>query len=204
MTFTLWLSLLVVCLLGAMSPGPSLAIMVKHALSSGRPHALAAAWSHALGIGIYAAATVAGLTWLLQQAQWLFTAISVAGAVYLAYLGWQALRAKGGVMASLTGGAHVPLHQAAKEGILISLLNPKIALFFAALFSQFLTADPSWQAKLLLVITPLLVDGLWYTLIALLMSHPKIVPALQQRGQLIDRISGGILLLLAARVVTQI
>ena len=64
MTLAMWLSLLVVCLLGAMSPGPSLAIMVKHALSSSRTHALVAAWSHALGIGIYAAATVVGLTWL--------------------------------------------------------------------------------------------------------------------------------------------
>lgn len=44
MTLTVWLSLFTVCLLGAMSPGPSLAIVAKHSLAGGRIHGLATAW----------------------------------------------------------------------------------------------------------------------------------------------------------------
>ena len=53
MTLTLWLSLLTVCLLGAMSPGPSLAVVAKHSLAGGRINGLVTA-QEPLGIGIYA------------------------------------------------------------------------------------------------------------------------------------------------------
>ncbi len=61
MTLTVWLSLFTVCLLGAMSPGPSLAIVAKHSLAGGRVNGLATAWAHAFGIGIYAFITLIGL-----------------------------------------------------------------------------------------------------------------------------------------------
>ncbi|ASP39842.1 lysine transporter LysE [Bacterioplanes sanyensis] len=186
-----------------MSPGPSLAMIFKHSLAGGRLNGIVAAWSHAMGIGVYAVLTVLGLSYALQQAEWLFKGISLLGAGYLAYLGWKAIRSDGGVAASLQRGEAVSLWQSAKEGALISLLNPKIALFFIALFSQFISTEPTNSAWLLLVLTPLIVDGLWYTLIALLLSYPAITQILQQRAVIIDRLSGGILLLLAARVVTQ-
>jgi len=75
MTFTVWLSLFTICILGAMSPGPSFAF----------------------GIGIYAFVTLIGLAVVLQQSPLLFKTISYAGAGYLAYLGYNALRSKGGV-----------------------------------------------------------------------------------------------------------
>ena len=96
MTLTVWLSLFTVCLLGAMSPGPSLAIITKHSLTGGRVNGLATAWAHAFGIGIYAFITLIGLAVVLQQSPLLFKTISLAGAAYLAYLGFNALRSKGG------------------------------------------------------------------------------------------------------------
>ena len=53
MTLTVWLSLFTVCLLGAMSPGPSLAIVAKHSLAGGRVNGLATAWAHAFGTVSY-------------------------------------------------------------------------------------------------------------------------------------------------------
>ncbi|MDW1913468.1 LysE family translocator, partial [Vibrio sp. 707] len=137
MTLTVWLSLFTVCLLGAMSPGPSLAIVAKHALAGGRMNGLATAWAHAFGIGIYAFITLIGLAVVLQQSPMLFKTISLAGAAYLAYLGFNALRSKGGVAAKLESGEETTVLQSAREGFLISILSPKIALFFIALFSQF-------------------------------------------------------------------
>ncbi len=124
MTFTLWLSLLTISALGAMSPGPSLAMVAKHSLAGGRSNGISTAWAHAAGIAIYAFITLIGLAVLLQQSPLLFTSISYAGAAYLAYLGVNALASKGGVAEKLQSGRAVSLRQSAKEGFLISLLKP--------------------------------------------------------------------------------
>lgn len=201
MTFTIWLSLFTICILGAMSPGPSLAMVAKHSLAGGRLNGLATAWAHAFGIGIYAFITLIGLAVVLQQSPLLFKTISYAGAAYLAYLGYNALRSKGGVAARLESGEQTSVWQSAKEGFLISLLSPKIALFFIALFSQFVAVGDSFTAKSLIVMTPLVVDGLWYTLITFLLSSPKLIDKIRSKAMLIDRLSGAVLILLALRVV---
>lgn len=202
MSFTIWLSLLAICLLGAMSPGPSLAIVAKHSLAGGRQHGLATAWAHAFGIGVYALVTVLGLSVLLHQFPMVFKGISLLGALYLAWLGYNALRSKGGIVERLESGKQVSVMTAAKEGLLISLLSPKIALFFTALFSQFVAVGSEVSDKAIIVITPLIVDGLWYTLITFMLSSPRLLNKLKSKAKLIDQLSGIVLILLAVRVVT--
>lgn len=200
MTFSVWLSLFTVCLLGAMSPGPSLAMVLKHSLAGGKLNGLATAWAHAFGIGIYACLTLLGLSIILHKAHWLFLTISYAGAAYLAYLGWKAIRSHGGVAAKLDAQDPVALHVSAREGLLISLLNPKIALFFTALFSQFVAIGHEIVSQSIIVMTPLVVDGLWYTLITLLVSNPVVFSKMKQKAKLIDQLSGVVLIGLACRV----
>ncbi|WIG77997.1 LysE family translocator [Photobacterium damselae] len=201
MTITIWFSLFFVCLLGAMSPGPSLAVVVKHTLAGGRQHGIVTSWAHACGVGCYAVVTLLGLAVVLKQSPQVFTLITYLGAGYLAYLGINALRSKGGIAAKLQAGKHSSLGEAARDGAMISLLNPKLALFFIALFSQFVSVGNDWSAKATIVLTPLIVDGLWYTLIALVLSHANILDKLKSRAKIIDQLSGVVLILLALRVV---
>lgn len=204
MTFTIWLSLLAICLLGAMSPGPSLAMIAKHSLAGGRMNGLIAAWAHAIGIGVYAFVTIIGLAVVLEQSPLLFKGISYAGAGYLAYLGYNALRSKGGVAAKLESGERMSYWQSAREAFLLSLLSPKIALFFIALFSQFVALGNELTNQVIIVATPLVVDGLWYTFITLILSSPLVVERIRSKAQLIDRLSGIVLILLAVRVVVTV
>ncbi|USD67589.1 LysE family translocator [Vibrio sp. SCSIO 43136] len=201
MTLTVWLSLFTICLLGAMSPGPSLAVVAKHSLAGSRWHGIAVAWSHAMGIGIYAFITIIGLSVVLEQSPLIFKGISVIGAAYLMYLGVNALRSKDGVAAKLASGEKTPLFESMRQGFLISLLSPKIMLFFTALFSQFVAISNDMTNQIVMVSTPLLVDGLWYTLIALLLTNAKVIDKIRSKAVLIDRISGVVLILLALRVV---
>lgn len=201
MTITVWLSLFTICLLGAMSPGPSLAIVVKHSLAGGRVNGIATAWAHATGIAFYAFITLVGLATLLHQYPTLFTVISYIGAAYLGYLGFLALRSDGGVAAKLEAGERVSVLQSAKEGFLISLTSPKIMLFFTALFSQFVSVGSELSSRAIVVATPYLVDGLWYTFIAFMLSSPLLLDKLRSKALIIDRLSGLILILLACRVV---
>lgn len=203
MSLMLWSSLFLVCLMGAMSPGPSLAVVLRETVRNSRWHGVVAGLSHALGVGLWALLTVHGLALLVAEHHGLYLTLSWGGAAYLAWMGVQAWRHAGEArtLEIEAGKAHT-LFSAARAGALISLLNPKLALFFIALFSQFVSADQNALVQWLMVLTAALVDGAWYTLVALLLSHPGLLKALRRRAALVERATGTILLGLAVRVVT--
>ncbi|MEQ6916364.1 LysE family translocator [Halomonas aquatica] len=200
MPFSLWLSLAAVCAMGAMSPGPSLALVLRHTLGGGRLPGVSAALAHALGVGFYALLTVWGLGALVVRFPMLFQAITWAGAAYLAWLGVKALRAGRAGALHATGMA-TSRRQAAREGMLVALGNPKLILFFIALLSQFVTPEMSLAAKLVVVLTAMVIDGGWYVLVAVGLSHSRVLPWLQAGPHWLNRITGVLLLALALRVV---
>lgn len=201
MTLNAWLSLFMISLLGAVSPGPSLAVIIKNTLGGNSLSGICTAWAHALGIGVYALLSLLGLDLVLQNWPLLFLIISTAGAIYLLFLGFNALHSKGGVAASLIKGNKISYHQCVRDGAMISLLNPKIGLFFIALFSQFIHPEVGLSGKVITVLTPLLTDGLWYSMIALTLSQPKILLSLRKKAIWVDRLSGVILILLALKIL---
>ncbi|MBU2966615.1 LysE family translocator [Amphritea sp. 2_MG-2023] len=202
MTLTAWFSLLAICCLGAMSPGPSLAVVLKQTVSNSRSHGLAASWFHAAGVGLWAFATISGLAILVAESQLAFQVITWLGAAYLAWIGVKAIRAGKNSAFGVNKGQKVSVLTAGIEGATISLLNPKLAIFFIALFSQFVSPDASATDHLIMTATAALVDGLWYTLMVLLLSHGPVLKTLQKRSRLVNRLTGGVLIALAARVVT--
>ncbi|MDE1463297.1 LysE family translocator [Spartinivicinus poritis] len=201
MEFSLWLSLVLICLLGAMTPGPSLAVVIQHTVGSSRLHGFCTAWAHALGVALYALCSLLGLSIVLQQSPLLFKVIAYGGAAYLAWLGFKAISSKGGLVNQLKSQQAASYSKAAKDGAMISLLNPKLGLFFLALFSQYVSASSGLSSQVALVSTPLIIDGLWYSLVAFLLTIPKILSTIRQQAIWIDRVSGVILLILAVRVV---
>ncbi|WP_299233428.1 LysE family translocator [uncultured Halomonas sp.] len=200
MPFSLWLSLAAVCAMGAMSPGPSLAMVLRHTLGGGRAPGVVAGLSHALGVGFYALLTVWGLGALIVRQPMLFQIIGWGGAAYLAWLGIRALRAgRNGPLEA--GVVATTRRQAARDGVLVALGNPKLILFFIALLSQFISPGMSLMAQGVIVFTAMLIDGGWYVLVALGLSHSRVLPWLQARAHWINRATGVMLLALAARVV---
>ncbi|MFP8968485.1 LysE family translocator [Pokkaliibacter sp. CJK22405] len=200
MNLTEWGALALVCLLGALSPGPSLAMVARHALAGGKRQGIAIAWAHACGVACYAALSVIGLALLLKQSPVAMEIIAIAGGGYLAWLGIKALQSKGGVVSTLQAGQKMALRDAIRDGLLIALLNPKLALFFIALFSQFVSAENSASTQVALIATPLVIDGGWYTLVTLLLAYPPVLQALRRQAKWIDRMSGVLLIALAGKV----
>jgi len=105
------------------------------------------------------------------------------------------------VQQKLAAGEATSLWVAARDGLAISLFNPKILLFFLALFSQFVLAAQTTTGQALIVFSPLIIDGLWYTVIAFVLSHSAVLPKLREKAKLIDRLSGIVLILLSIRVI---
>ncbi|MGO1626354.1 MAG: LysE family translocator [Halomonadaceae bacterium] len=199
MPFSLWLSLAAICTVGAMSPGPSLALVLRHTLGGGRLPGVTAGLFHALGVGFDALLTVLGLGALMARLPLLFEVVSIGGAMYLAWLGVKALRA-GRAAALAPEAAMTTRRQAAREGVLVALANPKLILFFVALLSQFVNPEMSVAARAIIVVTAMVIDASWYVLVAVALSQSRVLEWLRVRSQWINRITGVMLIGLALRV----
>lgn len=201
MEFTTWLALAAICLMGAISPGPSLALIIRNTVQGGRLQGVATGLGHGVGVGIYALITALGLALLITRTPWLFQVIQYGGALFLAWLGIKALLAK--TNSALTADeSHVPSsRRGALEGLAVSFLNPQLAIFFVALFSQFVHQDTGWSQGILMMLTAGGIDAIWYALVALLLSHGPVLAQLKLKARLIDQLSGLILLGLAIKVV---
>ena len=197
-----WLSLFSICLLGAMSPGPSLAVVVGTALHGGRGAGIACAVAHGAGVGLYGLLTVAGLAAIIAHTPRLFTAVQLCGAAYLLYLGLRSLR--GDSAPALTADADAARdRRPAVDGFLVAFLNPKLAVFMLALFSQFLRPGDGVLEKGVMVATVGITDASWYCLVVLLVTHRLFLERLKSAASTIDRVFGVILILLAVTVIVR-
>ena len=134
-------------------PGPSNLYVVGRGLQSGPRAAVAGACGCATAALTYVVATAAGLSALISSSEMLGAAIHYAGAVYLCALGVVALRRKDdGRAGGAVTAAPARIWPAYRQGVLVELGNPKVALFFLALFPQFIHrgAGPAWLQVLIL------------------------------------------------------
>jgi threonine/homoserine/homoserine lactone efflux protein len=133
-------------------PGPSNLFVLGRGLQSGARAAVAGAGGCATGAMTYVAATAAGLSALIASSQILFSGLHYAGAAYLCWLGVAAWRSADRVAAPVAAdGPSAPL-RAYGQGVLVELGNPKVALFFLALFPQFIAPDAGPAAVQVLVL----------------------------------------------------
>ena len=201
MNWSAWLPLALVCLLGAMSPGPSLAVVARHALRGGARDGIVCAMAHGVGILLWALLMANGLgVLLIEQPDW-FAAVQLAGAGFLLYLGIRVLLSQSSAVVSTEAVSDSSTRGAGLEGFVIALSNPKIELFFAALFSQFIQPNAGVLEKTLIASTAAGIDTLWYSLVSILLAQTAVLSRLQRRATLLNRLFGGILILLAVSVV---
>ncbi|AEY00001.1 amino acid transporter LysE [Oceanimonas sp. GK1] len=201
MEFSSWLALAAICIMGAVSPGPSLAVVIRNTVRGGQGHGVLTALGHGLGVGLYALITALGLALLITRNPLLFDIIRYGGAAFLAWLGIKALLARPQPAAAEEGSHGVRGRQGAFEGFMVAFLNPQLAIFFVALFSQFVRADTGWQQGGIMMLTAGGIDALWYVLVALLLSRGPVLSWLREKSFVIDRLSGLVLLALALKVV---
>jgi threonine/homoserine/homoserine lactone efflux protein len=124
----------------AVTPGPGVVYIVTRSIAQGRRHGLASVAGVALGNLGNAIGASLGLAALFAVSSLAFTVVKYAGALYLVYLGVQALRT------ARTNGEPryvrpAPLRRVFRDGFVVALLNPKTAIFFAAFLPQFMNSE---------------------------------------------------------------
>jgi threonine/homoserine/homoserine lactone efflux protein len=204
MDWLAWLSLAGICTLGAMSPGPSLLIVVRSA-ASGPRQGIACALVHGAAIGIYAGLTALGLAVLITRSPLLFSILQWAGAAMLVYLGWNALRAPARGSGAKMAPPHQSVARSAAQGFAVAFFNPKVAIFFTALFSQFVAAQQALTTKLGMAALAAGIDAAWYALVTLAVTAGRSKNWMGNfLGHRFQQLFGLLLLALAARLVLTI
>jgi threonine/homoserine/homoserine lactone efflux protein len=124
----------------ALTPGPNLLYLVSRTLCQGRRAGIVSLAGTSLGFVFHVVAAAFGLSAIFLTVPVLYDAVRYAGAGYLLWLAWDALRPGGqGVFAPRTLPKDPP-GRLFRMGLVTSVLNPKVAMFYLALFPQFIDA----------------------------------------------------------------
>ncbi|MDG9703937.1 LysE family translocator [Streptomyces sp. DH37] len=123
-----------------LTPGPNMLYLVSRSITQGRRAGLVSLGGVALGFLVYLTAANLGLSVVFLAVPGLYTAVKLAGAAYLAWLAWQALRPGGASVFAPRDVPHDSPRRLFAMGLTTNLLNPKIAVMYLSLIPQFV--DP--------------------------------------------------------------
>jgi len=200
--WTAWAMVAGINILAILSPGPDFAITLRNTLARGIRAGVLTAVGIACGLSVHVAYTLAGLSVVIAQSAVLFTIFKALGAAYLIWIGAQALRAqpRGETDPSADTAPVMRGRAAFLSGFLTNVLNPKVALYFLALFTQVIDPDTSLTEKSLYGATMMMETALVFSTIALLVGQPPMRRAYQRAAHWIDRVLGVVFIGLGLRL----
>ena len=189
-----------VCAIGAVSPGPSLALVIRNTISGGRMQGIMTGIGHGLGFGIYAFIAIMGLSSVLLANEHLFNLLKVLGALVLIWLAFKLIANK---HPDLSVKYEESGYRGFFEGFMIAFLNPKILVFLVAVFSQFLNTDINNSDRFVMAIIAGAIDTMWYVFVAAVLSGTTIVDKLRKNVVTIDRLIGMVLFMLSILLIVK-
>ena len=203
-----FLAFLAAAMLLTVSPGPDNMMVLSLGMARGRVLGIAFGLGCALGCLSHTLLAVLGVSALIAASPVAFTALRVAGGLYLAWMGWHAIRSRGGAAPDTGADTGAAAAGSARtlflRGVLANAINPKVALFFLSFLPQFVVAgrgDTALQTGLL---------GLTFTaqaavLFGLLGACSGTVGGWLARrpraGMWLDRLAGAVFIGLGVRLV---
>ncbi|WP_240023176.1 LysE family translocator [Serratia marcescens] len=188
--------------LGMLSPGPDFFLVIKNAARYPRLAAMMTAFGVICGVATHMSYCVAGLAVVIITTPWLFNLLKYAGAVYLVWIGIQALLSRGGGKMNVSNlpQQQVSLKSAFAQGYLCNLLNPKATLFFLAVFTQVLQIDSGLGDKLWYAGIILGLSVIWWPLLVFLIQSGPVRRGLEKTQKIVDKLLGGMLIALGIKV----
>mgnify|MGYP001271987755 FL=1 len=182
----------VMFILGATSPGPSLAVVLRNTMIGGRSRGLACAVGHGIGFGFYAVTVVFGLVAIMESNPDLFTILQILGGIFLLYLGIEIIRSEEKEIEHSEGK-----REGFMEGFFIAFLNPKIAVFMLAVLSSVLDPSMSSDTKWVIAVMGMTIDTAWYVLVALVLSNSSMLTKIEKNQKILNLITGLLMIGLA-------
>lgn len=199
-----WLALAMVFTLGAMSPGPSLAVVLRNTISGGRKQGIATGIGHGIGFGVYAFTAALGLATALSVHSGVEVLLKWGGTLILLWLGITFLshaingpKDTDGLVEIESNGATGFL-----QGFFIAIFNPKILAWMLALYSPFIEADVVLSTLIGMGILGMVIDGTWYVTVASFLSKGDTINTIRRKAHVVDGAMGVLMFVFAGLLVT--
>ena len=197
-------------LVAVASPGPDFAMVLRQSITFGRRPAIWTSIGIGTGIFLHVAYSLLGIGLLVRSSVLAFNILKWLGAIYLAWIGQKALRARpfvngtaagGNATAGAVGAQPPPGRRAAfVTGFLTNALNPKATLFFVSLFSVVINPRTPVIVQSAYGVWMALATMGWFTLVSLFFSQERVRAAFLRCGHWFERAMGVILLALGLRL----
>lgn len=191
-------------LLGAMSPGPDLAMSLRNSLTYSRRTGIFTAVGFGLGVAVHVAYCIAGIAVVIARSILVFSTIKYLGAAYLLYVGIQSVvsRQAGMETGAVTRREDISPLTAVRMGFLTNILNPKATLFFLGLFTVVISpAAPPPRSILIIAGLVMVVDTvLWFSFVAVFLNERHVRSFFERFQGYFNRAFGGFLILLSIKI----
>src|SRR5579872_4848931 len=198
-----WSGFFAAALLLNLAPGPDLAFILGHTARGGKSAGMAAMLGVWVGVLCHITFAVVGLSALIAASAKAFTVVKWAGVAYLLWLGFQVLRSRGSFLTDSQPKSAISRRRVFGQGILVNLLNPKVAIFFLAFLPQFVVtgAGAVWLQ--------LLIHGVLIIAVAAMIEPPLVffgdrltagIRASKRLSLWLDRALGGMLVALGIKL----
>ena len=200
-----WAALAIVFALGAMRPGPSLAVVLRNTMTGGRSQGIYTGIGHGIGFGIYAFLAALGIATALSANEHVEQVLRWGGVVILLWLGTTFLRHAMAERGDEQDQAeqHAPSDRIGFiQGFSIALLNPKIMAWMLALYSPFIEADFPMETLIGMGLLGMSIDGAWYVTVATVLTTGDRAERLKSNAHLIDGAMGVLMFLFAYILVS--
>jgi threonine/homoserine/homoserine lactone efflux protein len=186
-------------------PGPDMAVVTQASVTGGRSSGFRVAVGIISGLLVWGLLTVLGLSALLAASAEAYTAVKLAGAAYLIYLGARALwESRTSRMQQHSTAARTQKPGTWKTGFTTNLLNPKIAVFYTSLLPQLVPAGwPTGPSLALLVLIHAAISIAWLSAYVMLLSRARSTFEKPKVRQALERITGTVLLGFGAKIALE-
>ena len=194
MSLIVFIQVFFVCLFGAMSPGPSMAVVINNAVFKNRYHGVLTSIGHGLGITIYAIFAVIGIGLIINTNILIFNGMKIISIMFLIYLGLKAITNKEKINfenEQLSGRA-----TSFFQGLSIAILNPKILVWFVAIYSQFMSKSNDFLFNTYLVLIAGVIDTCWYILLTIMATSDVALRYLKSKSDILQKLLGFIFIMI--------
>ena len=202
MSLLIFLKIFAVCLLGAMSPGPSMVVVINNAIFKNRLNGILTSIGHGVGIGIYALFAVLGIALIIKTNLYVFNVIKFLSIIFLVYLGINLMITDDKL--EFDGKDINSGFTSFLQGLSISLLNPKIFIWFVAIYSQFMSVDNDMIFNTILILTASIIDAIWYVILTLLVTTNIALDFIKDKSVLLQKFVGSVFIIIGVILLIQI
>ena len=198
-----WLSIALICVAGATTPGPSVLVIIYINNTRGFLSGIIASLAHGLGIFIYALISIYTISLIDKNVPSLIPFIQLMGAIFLIFFSYKMMFLK-------TNEKHInkkfmipkKVTDSFFLGLITSLINPKILIFFTSIFSQFIKNDFNDYNKVGIGLLAGIIDTVWYILVSYSVNLPKLKNYIILNQKIIFLFFGFILIIFSIYLVS--